>query len=382
MPPVRALSILVRGLLAIAFLLLVFWLGLVAWAEVERGRWRDVAGEATPPEEPRGGIELEAARAMYSDYTGGETIAPESPEGIAAYVRDTEEFVALVGAALERGHVRPGPDDESVAELAACVEQALGLRMRHYAREPGGLAEAAAALDLLFRFVGALPSDSVRCAEIRAGQFGRAVHHLRALAQHPEFATAGVRPLFDAHLRMIESNADLHGAIAGERARRVREAEATLEPGAPEASWLRPTWRALLKRGDLVPLLYRERREALRTLDRLDELVDMPRAAREKHLSGLPPDPVAARMGVLFAQRPALQAAARITRLGLAAIAHRRERGAWPVDPSALADRFDDGLPVDPYTGQLFAFQRTDEELHFAPSKAGGGAAWTLRAAP
>jgi hypothetical protein len=188
--------------------------------------------------------------------------------------------------------------------------------------------------------------------------------------------------VFDRHLQSIESLDDLHEAIGAERDRRVAEVVATLEPGALDEGWLRPRWRALVAKGEFAPLRYREERNALRTLDALDETVNLPLAQRAARVEELPPDPVVARMAVLFAQRPELQAAARITRLGLAAIEYRRSEGAWPMDPSSLEGRFEAGLPVDPYTGQLFPFHRSDTELYLAPSRPLKAAEWSLPSAP
>jgi len=370
----------------VGFVLLAIWLGVAAWAEIERSRWLAQAGEpaateASPAAES-GWADLELAHAWYRDYTGGDAMVPDSAEGLASYVRDTEEFVGQVEAALGKEELRADADDATVAELAACVQQALTARVRHFAAQPGGMRDALAALDLYFCFVESLPSDSVPRAEVRAQHFADAVALLRSQATRPEFPIAEARPVFDRHLQSIESLDDLHEAIGAERDRRVAEVVATLEPGALDEGWLRPRWRALVGKGEFAPLRYREERSALRTLDALDETVDLPLAQRAARVEELPPDPVVARMAVLFAQRPELQAAARITRLGLAAIEYRRSEGAWPMDPSSLEGRFEAGLPVDPYTGQLFPFHRSDTELYLAPSRPLKAAEWSLPSAP
>ncbi|MHC4848862.1 MAG: hypothetical protein ACYTEG_10455 [Planctomycetota bacterium] len=382
----QAVGVILKGAIALAFLLLALWLGVMAWAEVERGWWREEAGElaaapALSPDE-NGWTELAKAHAWYRAYSGGEAVALDDVEDFEPYIRDTADFIALVATAYGKPAVRIEAETRVVSELAACVQHALTARARFYAEQPRGMTEALDALHLLFSFIAMIPADSVELTEIRIRHFADAIQELRALSLRPGFPAKEARPTFSSHLLLIENDDDLHATVAAERTMRVRQIAQTLEPGARDQDWLRPAWRALLRDGEIIPLCYRESRNELTALRELDEAVGLPTVERKAAIDELPSDPVTARVGVLLDGRPGLRAAARITRLGLAAIEYHQEKGAWPMDPSALEDRFEGSMPVDPFSGQLFPFHRSEAELYLAPSQPVRSAEWTLTATP
>jgi hypothetical protein len=376
---VQAIGVIFKGAFTLAFLLVALWLGVMAWAELERGWWRDVAGDVPTPSElaaeENGWTELARAHAWFADYTGGRPAM--DPELLDAYVRDSEEFVQLLELACLKDEIDIDAEDVVVGELAGYAHDALTARAHYYAGQPGGISESLDALHLLFTLIRRLPSDSVQRAALRTEYFGKAVAVLRELAIRPEFPAREARSTFDEHLQAIETDLDLSRAVRAERAMRVHAVVEELEPGALEDNWLRPSWRTLIREGEIVPLCYRRSREELRTLDRLDSAI-----TENERTDATASDPVVARIGVLLDQRPGLRAVARITRLGLAAIEYRQEKESWPMDPSALDDRFEDGSPLDPFSGQLFPFHRSDTELFLAPSQPVRAAEWTLPGTP
>ncbi|MHC4407884.1 MAG: hypothetical protein ACYS0E_02305 [Planctomycetota bacterium] len=382
----QAVGVILKGAIALAFLLVALWLGVMAWAEVERGWWREEAGEFAAARElspdENGWTELAEAHAWYRAYSGGAFAALDDPEDFEPYIRDTADFVALLSIAYGKPAVRVEAEPRVVSELAACVQRALTARTRFYAEQPRGMPEALDALHLLFGFIAMIPADSVQLTEIRIQHFGAAIQELRALATRPGFPAKQARPTFSNHLLLIANDDDLHATVAAERMMRVRQIAQMLEPGARDQHWLRPAWRALLRDGEIVPVCYREARNELSALRELDAAVGLPLVERKAAIDALPSDPVTARVGVLLDGRPGLRAAARITRLGLAAIEYRQEKGVWPMDPSALEDRFEASMPVDPFSGQLFPFHRSEAELYLAPSQPVRAAEWTLSSTP
>ena len=131
--------------------------------------------------------------------------------------------------------------------------------------------------------------------------------------------------------------------------------------------------------GEKVPLLYRDATQNLRAMG---PAIGRLRAGNTE-LSDLPGMIM---VESLLARRTSMRAAARITRLGLAAIEFHQEQGQWPEDPSILEPRFRDGMPLDPVSGQFFPFSSDGEELTLSTSAAlnaeNDNVSWTLRLEP
>ncbi|MGH7163506.1 MAG: hypothetical protein ACREID_08470 [Planctomycetota bacterium] len=74
----------------------------------------------------------------------------------------------------------------------------------------------------------------------------------------------------------------------------------------------------------------------------------------------------------VFRSYVARSAAVRLARVALALMEHRAAKGAWPASLDAIADRFEGGMPLDPYTGQPFAYK----------AEGGGARVWALHRDP
>jgi len=115
----------------------------------------------------------------------------------------------------------------------------------------------------------------------------------------------------------------------------------------------------------LRPWVYRE---GLRALDRLSELIEFVDGANGAELATYSPDAIpdegVAKLsaGTLVHANHALRsrvkyiACVRMTRVILAARKHRRATGHWPGGLQELAPLFPDGIPLDPYSGELFRY--------------------------
>jgi hypothetical protein len=401
----------------------------LGWGEFERGRYR--ARLPSPPETPgpaearNGYRSLGLALDWYREFlrAGSEphavTLPPEEAfqpgydAEISVYVKVTRPFISLLlGATTAPTCVVESSDhylvtsDSEMEELTEYAARALLWRVRHHARlmphddntphghQTGATAETLDALHHLFLLVRFLPPDSLTLARVRNVLFTIAVRELRTVALMDGFPAAVARPVFDEALRLPEDDGAIARAVAGQEAHVITRVAETLEPNAEDGYYLRRNWFRLSFQGRPVPLLYRGATTMLERLDEVKNVAALPPAEQQAALDRIADaaaspwlvewderEAAVTRTRDLLTNRASLLALARITRIGLAAVEYRQKKSAWPRDPAELASMLKGGLPVDPATGGLFEFQRSDKEFVLAPSEGLRDAGWTLRAA-
>ena len=62
------------------------------------------------------------------------------------------------------------------------------------------------------------------------------------------------------------------------------------------------------------------------------------------------------------------EAVVKLTRVALAVLEAKQETGVWPPDLSLIHARFEEGMPLDPWTNAPFLYERTKTGVRLAAS--------------
>ncbi len=191
---------------------------------------------------------------------------------------------------------------------------------------------------------------------------------LRAAAREPGFDAAEFRRIVDPRIARLPDSGPSREALAQERVI-VFWALETVRSGGRDVDKYLPLKGLLHRHPAWRPLLYRD---ASRALDLFEEAIALanrpPEEARRsaarlgRRCSTEDQDPryqiAAMTAGVLplyFESYAKRAAAHRLTRVAMALLEYRQRQREWPETLAAVGD-----LPLDPYTGEPFVYERTD----------------------
>jgi hypothetical protein len=300
----------------------------------------------------------------------GDSVTPirdETPERVAelrAHLRLLRPFRARVAAALDRPRLRFAPQADSVVPqtVGTTTLRSLQRILSTIAVGSDEPADRLSAIEIQLRL--AARDEPVTSAQplVDLALAGGAIQAIRDGLEHGELDAAVARPRLDPLLAPYWPDACVRFArlqLAG--ALRI---SAWLADGG-DIGDLPEGVRLDDDRAKLEP-------ERLRVLADLTSIPTAPftallRAVQER---GESPDGElhGSAYSVFLAARTAGQreAASRLARIALAAVAYRNEHGDFPASLDDLRPAFADGVPLDPFTDASFLYARTDTGVRLA----------------
>jgi hypothetical protein len=372
----------------------------------EPTRPEDLSRPPVPEEENAVDIFLEAWRLSHQTSPPDsywelpderEDWSEENWREVAAWVETRRPFLELLRKGVARPHVRlpgnPGPWDEDLDEPTPRTKltwlmmesQRVLLPAAHlHLDRPDGTEPAVRALILHLDVVDRVADRwSIRHV-FRMRCYAATVRTLEELTHKPGFDAGGARILLRGRLEVIEDREPLRRALRYERVAMLwllshPERMAAFSSGGETvggfpATWIGNAfvWRNAPRTLDLIEC-------ALAVLDRPDHETS---AAMVAMVSGKQTwiDRICALGGMwdialsmTLAARLQAVTETRLARIGLALLEHRQETGAWPESLAAIGERVDGAIPVDPYTGEAFLYERDDKTVRIISAGDGSG---------
>ncbi|MCZ6571764.1 MAG: hypothetical protein O7C98_01205 [Planctomycetota bacterium] len=285
------------------------------------------------------------------------------------YVKECAPFFELVEEAAARPHCRfDDPHGWPRIFVAAPLGRAFRARALMEAGEPGGSSKAARTAKVLMS-TGKWRGPRIALTYL----VGLVVEEggvdiVREVAGRPGFDAHAARTILDGQLRRLAESAELADALRGERAyflEVLREPmEGSLE-GSFGVDW--PTRRHAHKDASRYLDMMGSTIRAVLDGDQetVDRVLERARASDSAFpLTRLTPILI----GNLQFSSTRHEAVGNLARVALAVLEAKQETGVWPPDLSLIHARFEEGMPLDPWTNAPFVSERTKTGLRLAAS--------------
>jgi hypothetical protein len=347
----------------------------------------DILGPPVPDEENAADIFLKASR-WYEAHLADEPetdMWPEKREDwtkenwreMAAWVETCRPFLDLIRKGVARPHVRLSDRwppwikaaDENMAVLQVLTNAAKVLMPAAllHLDDPDGTERATRSLILLLDVADHAPGGDTIFQILRMAVYHCAAETLEKLARKPGFDAAQARVLLRDRLGVVEDREPLRHALRGERVAWIWMLRHLDEPLSHSRPWHSAGHGPWIESAFVW-------RDALPCLDRMAGLLkalDLPDHELMAALTATPPREPAwldnrsvmilasdKHPTVIASRRLRTVALTRLARIGLALLEHRQETDTWPKSLDELAERMEKGVPLDPYTGTPFLYER------------------------
>jgi hypothetical protein len=315
----------------------------------------------------------------------------EENAALAAYLDSLKPYFDLLARVPDRPGWRLDLDWSAGIKMRVDLYSQLNHARQHVVAraeidpEESGRTERAARAAVLMLALGAKCRAPLLLGLLVAESVASDVEEiLRAAMRRPGFDAALFRRIVDPALDSTPELWPLHSVFAQERAFGIGAVEAILA-GAPYQHRGKERTISFFR----LPRLYEA---ANRHLDVIEKAIDRSETTPEgaiaaaRELAAEPPTDDTlfgdygfySRTFLLFADHIANR---RLTRVAMALLEHRQRAGAWPATLAEL-----DEMPMDPYTGGPFRYERTEGgcKIRAAKDDAPGELeedflAWTLR---